>query len=381
MLRRRFMKIGNYGFIPSQNINKFNNKADVQQPTIASPQDSYQQRGKELAAKVLGDKMAEQLGLPVQEKKADKPLFDFEAIVKNVLDFVTGAVNKAKADGADDDKLKGMLSDARKGVQIGIDDAVDELKESGVLNDETQEGINKSKEGIFNGLDEFEDNLFNPMPASVGVTQAQYASLSNNAQYSFTTAEGDEVTISFADAFKSQSASSYQRGKEGEAFVSESSQSRELSFSMSVNGDLNDKEQEAINELMENLQNVSKTFFSGDLDQAFEEAQELSLGNEQLVAFSMDLRQTKTVAAIKGYEENKPAPEKVISDKIAPFNDDLREAFSKAAELDIQNQLSGIMQWLNEDQSEIDKLVDYTKAMFENLNKLNSAAKQTADEV
>ncbi len=375
------MKIGNYGLIPSQNINKFNNKADVQQPTITSPQDSYQQRGKELAAKVLGDKMAEQLGLPVQEKKAEKPLFDFEEIVKNVLDFVTGAVNKAKADGADDDKLKGMLSDARKGVQIGIDDAVDELKESGVLNDETQEGINKSKEGIFNGLDEFEDNLFNPMPASVGVTQAQYASLSNNAQYSFTTAEGDEVTISFADAFKSQSASSYQRGKGGEAFVSESSQSRELSFSMSVNGDLNDKEQEAINELMENLQNVSKTFFSGDLDQAFEEAQELSLGNEQLVAFSMDLRQTKTVAAIKGYEENKPAPEKVIADKIAPFNDDLREAFSKASELDIQNQLSGIMQWLNEDQSEIDKLVDYTKAMFENLNKLNSAAKQTADEV
>ena len=375
------MKIGNYGFVPSQNINKFNNKADVQQPTITSPQDSYQQRGKELAAKVLGDKMAEQLGLPVQEKKAEKPLFDFEEIVKNVLDFVTGAVNKAKADGADDDKLKGMLSDARKGVQIGIDDAVDELKESGVLNDETQEGINKSKEGIFNGLDEFEDNLFNPMPASVGVTQAQYASLSNNAQYSFTTAEGDEVTISFADAFKSQSASSYQRGKGGEALVSESSQSRKLSFSMSVNGDLNDKEQEAINELMENLQNVSKTFFSGDLDQAFEEAQELSLGNEQLVAFSMDLRQTKTVAAIKGYEENKPAPEKVIADKIAPFNDDLREAFSKAAELDIQNQLSGIMQWLNEDQSEIDKLVDYTKAMFENLNKLNSAAKQTADEV
>lgn len=375
------MKIGNYGFIPSQNINKFNNKADVQQPTIASPQDSYQQRGKELAAKVLGDKMAEQLGLPVQEKKADKPLFDFEAIVKNVLDFVTGAVNKAKADGADDDKLKGMLSDARKGVQIGIDDAVDELKESGVLNDETQEGINKSKEGIFDGLNKFEDNLFNPRPASVGVTQAQYASLSNNAQYSFTTAEGDEVTISFADAFKSQSASSYQRGKGGEAFVSESSQSRELSFSMSVNGDLNDKEQEAINELMENLQNVSKTFFSGDLEQAFEEAQELSLGNEQLVAFSMDLRQTKTVAAIKGYEENKPAPEKVIADKVAPFNDDLREAFSKATELGIQNQLSGIMQWLNEDQSEIDKLVDYTKAMFENLNKLNSATKQTAEEV
>lgn len=63
------MKIGNYGFTPNNNINKFNNKADIQQPTITSPQDSYQQRGRELAAKVLGDKMAEQLGLPIAEKK------------------------------------------------------------------------------------------------------------------------------------------------------------------------------------------------------------------------------------------------------------------------------------------------------------------------
>lgn len=374
------MKIGNYGFMPNNNVNQFNNKAGIKQPNISPVQDSYQQRGKELAAKVLGDKMAEQLGLPVQEKKADKPLFDFDEIVKNVLDFVTGAVKKAQADGADDDKLKGMLSDARKGVQIGIDDAVDELKETGIFNSDIEEGINKSKEGIFDGLDKFEENLFNPQPSSVSVTHAQYVSLSNNAEYSFTTAEGDEVVISFADAFKSQSASSYQRSENNEAYVSESSQSRELSFSMSVNGDLNEDEQEAINDLMENLQSVSKTFFSGDLDKAFEEAQELGLGNEQLVAFSMDLRQTKTVAAIKGYEEYKPAPEKEIAEKVAPFNDDLQNAFSKASELGIQNQLAGLMQWLNEDQNEIDKLVDYTKAMFENLNKLNNATSNVAEQ-
>jgi hypothetical protein len=233
------MKIGNYGFLPNNNINKFNNKAALQQPVIQSPQDSYQQRGKELAAKVLGDKMAEQLGLPVAEKQKNKPLFNFNEIVKNVLDFVTNAVKKAKSDGADDEKLKGMLGDARKGVQIGIDDAVDELKGTGVFNKDMEEGINKSKEGIFNGLDKFEEGLFNPRPASVGVSQAQYASLNNNAEYNFTTAEGDEVSIRFSDAFTSQSASHYQNNGNNEAFVSESSQSRELSFSMSVNGDLN----------------------------------------------------------------------------------------------------------------------------------------------
>ena len=53
--------------------------------------------------------MAEQLGLPVEQKQADKPLFDFDEIVKNVLDFVSGAVNKAKVNGADDDKLKNVF--------------------------------------------------------------------------------------------------------------------------------------------------------------------------------------------------------------------------------------------------------------------------------
>ncbi|MBG9993283.1 DUF5610 domain-containing protein [Pseudoalteromonas sp. NZS37] len=373
------MKIGNYGFTPNNNINKFNNKADIQQPTITSPQDTYQQRGRELAAKVLGDKMAEQLGLPIAEKKVDKPLFDFNEIVKNVLDFVSSAVNKAKANGADDEKLKDMLGDARKGVQIGIDDAVDELKGTGVFNNDMEEGINKSKEGIYNGLDKFEESLFNPQPASVNISQAQYVSMTSNAEYKFTTAEGDEVSISFADAFESQSASGYQQNNNSESFASSSSQSRQVSFSMSVNGDLNEQEQEAINAMMEDLQDLSKTFFGGDLDEAFEQAQELSLDSDQLVAFSMDLRQTKTIASVKSYEEYKPAPEKQIAEGLAPFNDDLKNAFEKAGELGLQNQLAGILQWLNQDQEQIDKLVDYTKSMFENLNQLNSAADDLAD--
>ncbi|WP_165744584.1 DUF5610 domain-containing protein [Pseudoalteromonas sp. Z9A6] len=373
------MKIGNYGFTPNNNINKFNNKADIQQPTITSPQDSYQQRGRELAAKVLGDKMAEQLGLPIAEKKADKPLFDFDEIVKNVLDFVSSAVNKAKANGADDEKLKDMLGDARKGVQIGIDDAVDEFKGTGVFNDDMEEGINKSKEGIYNGLDKFEESLFNPQPASVNISQAQYVSMTSNAEYKFTTAEGDEVSISFADAFESQSASGYQQNSNSESFASSSSQSRQVSFSMSVNGDLNEQEQEAINAMMEDLQDLSKTFFGGDLDEAFEQAQELSLDSDQLVAFSMDLRQTKTIATVKSYEEYKPAPEKQVAEGLAPFNDDLKNAFEKAGELGLQNQLAGILQWLNQDQEQIDKLVDYTKSMFENLNQLNSAADRLTD--
>ncbi|MDN3403439.1 DUF5610 domain-containing protein [Pseudoalteromonas sp. APC 3213] len=374
------MKIGNFSFVPNSNANKYNTKQAMPQPKIDSPPTSYQQRGKELAAAVLGDKMAKELGLPVAETKKDKPLFDFNEVVKNVLDFVTSSVNKAKANGANDEKLQDILSQARKGVQTGVDEAVDELKGMGVFNQELEEGIDKSKESIFSGLDKFEQNLFNPQPASVTVSQAQYVSLSNSADYTFTTAEGDEVSISFADAYQSQSSSRYQKTDDSQSFSTQFSESRELSFSMSVNGELNEDEQQAINDLMAELQDVSKTFFSGDLDKVFEQAQELSLGNEQLVAFSMDLRQSKTVAAIKEYEQIKPTSEKAIAETVAPFNDDLKSAYSKAQTLGLESQLSGIIQWLNQDQQEIDKLVDYTNTMFENLDKLNAATAKLGTE-
>ncbi|MGO3301273.1 MAG: hypothetical protein ACTILD_11335 [Pseudoalteromonas sp.] len=40
---------------------------------------------------------------------------------------------------------------------------------------------------------------------------AQYLSLSNNSEYKFTNAEGDEVSICFADAYTQKSAGSYQQ--------------------------------------------------------------------------------------------------------------------------------------------------------------------------
>ena len=82
------------------------------------------------------------------------------------------------------------------------------------------------------------------------------------------------------------------------------------------------------------------------------------------------------VAAIKGYEEYKPAPEKEVAEKIAPFNDDLKQAFNKAGDIGLQNELAGILQWLNQDKEEVSKLVDYTKAMFEQMNKLRSATEE-----
>ena len=56
----------------------------------------------------------------------------------------------------------------------------------------------------------------------------------------------------------------------------------------------------------------------------------------------------------------------------------MKQAFNKAGDIGLQNELAGILQWLNQDKEEVSKLVDYTKAMFEQMNKLRSATEEEA---
>ena len=369
---RQIMKIGqlNQLFNPAM-ANKANNKAAFK-PTMHLNPDSYHGDKSKIAAKLLDEKLAEALGIEKPEKEK-KPLFDFEAVVKNVLDFVKGAVNKAKADGKDDDTLKDMLGAARKGVQMGIDEATSELKESALFNDDIEEGIEKSREGIFKGLDDFEVELFNPKPAYMQVSAAQYASLSNQAEFSFTTAEGDEVTISLSDArSKGQAASYAQNGDNYGLAVSEQS-SDEVSFSISVNGELNKEEQKAINEMMKDIRNVSDSFFSGEYGDAFEKASALNIESDQITNFTMDLRQTKTTAAIAQYQQANPIKE--LEQVFHPLDKQLESIHSEGKALGIEQQLPDIMAWMNDGQARMAQLLDYAQGFF---NQLDNKSEKSA---
>ncbi|MCG7544762.1 DUF5610 domain-containing protein [Pseudoalteromonas sp. MM17-2] len=370
------MKISDLNHIFNQsNRSGLKNKGDAPaQPAINSPGfDSYSSGYGQVGAKVLNDKLAQALGLE-QPKQQSKPLFDFEEVVKNVLQFVTGAVKKAKADGANDDKLQEMLAQAREGVQTGIDDAYGELEDAGLLNDEIKTGIEQSQKGIEEGLNEFEQSLFGEQSIGngVAVSQAQYMQLQNNAEYRFTTAEGDEVVVSLAQNYQAGAAASlFAPGeKQGSGYASEQFEKQELNFTLSVNGELNEDEQQAVNDFMAQLQGVSEDFFSGQYDEAFNKASELQLDNPELVAFSMDLTQTKTRAAIREYERT--APGKEVAKELQPFNESLKEAYKQAGDLGLQNELSGLMLWLNQDkeQEKVQEFIDYSKAMFSQLEQL-----------
>ena len=252
-------------------------------------------------------------------KAEDKPIFDFEEVAKNVLSFVDGAMQMAKANGANDEELGNMLQKARDGVLKGVEMAKEEL--AGMMNDDIELGIENSIEAINKGLDDIEKNLFGPSEAEqvsqfgVGASQSLTYSREDVAELNFTTKDGDEVTISFEDiqryseqreAFIAAQSSLSGEGEEASiaAYAGQSYEFFESNrFSFSVKGELDEEELKDLSELVEKTAGVVDEFFNGDVEAAFKQASEVGLEDSQIVGFSMELSRTETVEVVQTYQQ------------------------------------------------------------------------------
>lgn len=259
------------------------------------------------------------------ELSEDNPLgFDYKAVAKNVLGFVTGRIRQAQAEGGDDEKLKNMLEQAKKGIEQGFGEARQELSGMGMLSEDLGKGIDKSYAAIQEGLGKFEQELFGSaadatqVSASVAVAQAS-AATRNQGSLELTTKEGDRVVLQFDDAqqWRMQQGTAQLNRKAMGAYAevgsgaqtaganrsdnlmvssSEFLYSHTASFSFSVQGDLNPDELKAIGSLVQQMGSLSDRFFSGDLQGAFDMAQQFQLDDTQLASMSLDLKQQQTMA-------------------------------------------------------------------------------------
>ena len=121
---------------------------------------------------------------------------------------------------------------------------------------------------------------------------------SRSTSLNIRTSEGDLVSLSFAsretfDAARFRNASS-SSVEEGINLLLSSSER----VSVSVVGDLNAEELNAIQELVDQAEGLADEFYSGNTQAAFQLAQELDIGSEQLAAFDLRLRSVTQV----GYE-------------------------------------------------------------------------------
>jgi len=298
-----------------------------------------------------------------------KPIsFDFEEVAKNVLDFVSKTIQGAKNGGASDEKLEEMLAQAREGVDKGFAQARQELGDMDMLSDDVKEGMDRSYDLIGSGINDLENGLFgkagnegnavrsNVVSRELGMQETEQGSIS------IKTRDGDDINISFGSSTTlAQSQSVSDNG-----YSSQTSYSRSQSFSIEVNGDLDDDELKAINNLVGDISNLADEFFNGDVQKAFEQASDLGFDASQIAQFSLDFKEVKQVAVREHY-----APSQAQSPiaTIAPYMKNLNDVLENGQSLFSQDNLKQLMQDVAQEQlTMMDELLSKSAIDFSNFN-------------
>lgn len=249
-------------------------------------------------------------------EEQNKSLFDFEKVAENVLAFIGKTVRGAKSDGATDDKVSSLLDHAREGVLKGVNDAKAELGDLNMLDDELNQGIDKSQHLINKGIDDLREALLpkqtsdiegEPINRSQQMFAGSYASSEVSSNLSITTADGDEVTISFSgyrESMQSEYAGVSQNGSGSQYVYGYQQQSySEMNFSYKVEGELDDDEREAIAVLIKDINSVQKEFFTGDVEAAYEKALTLGIKSEEITNVALNLAKVETSVVAQAYKD------------------------------------------------------------------------------
>jgi hypothetical protein len=238
---------------------------------------------------------------------------------------VGGVIRGAANGGASDEKLTGLFSQAREGVSRGF--AMAEKDLAGFMNDEIQQGMTKSRDLIDTGIDDLETDIFGRNEATaVSLTSLEAVSASDEKSGSLLirTKDGDEVTFSFESlrsfqasqqlSFTAQNSGTQNASDENGAQTSSDSQSftaeqttsyqyyERSGISFSLKGELDEDELQSVADLVGQVQDLADTFYSGDIDKAFEEALSLGFDDKELVGYALQLNRTTQTEVLRTYE-------------------------------------------------------------------------------
>ena len=305
-----------------------------------------------------------------QTETTQPSIFDFEKVAQTVTNFVSAGMQAAKESGASNKELEEMLLQARSGANQGFDEALEELEDLSLLTDELTTGIEKSRDLITQGLDnlaaQYSDSKFPEnnedtvkLEAVSQTSNKLSSSYSKSSDLTITTAEGDKVNISFNDNRSQVYGERYSETINNNAikanYQSTSTNYREVNFSYTIEGDLNDEEKAAIGALIEDVNKLQKDFFNGDIEKAYQQVLQLGFDDQQLSSISLDLQQQTSMASqsyteVANYQEN--ALEQLKA-QLAPILDfveqfkDLKKAADEVLENNNkfdQGQLNQLMQ-------------------------------------
>jgi len=281
---------------------------------ILTPEKTQALLNSQIAEK-LKDRFGEE-GIELQGLQAED--FTPEKVSERILGFVSGRILSEQ----DKDKQAELMSQAREGIERGFDEAKEILESLDVLNGKVKDDISSTYDLIQQGLGRLEDQMNGVVSDELETEQeasgqVQQASMQNsysrneNTQIEIITNDGDKILI---DVFKQQSAQSsqsYSRNDEGMAYSESRNISASTGLSYQVQGELDEDEQKAIDDLLKDVARVSDSFFSGKVQNAFDLAVKMDFDSEELTRFSLNMNYQETrQVAISTYNNVQAQPDR-----------------------------------------------------------------------
>ena len=275
-------------------------------------------------------------------------------VASNVLGFVEARLQQEVDQGANEEKIEGLVEQARVGVEKGFSKAKDDVELLGLMNDELSEDIGKSLALIDDGLGGVEKRLLDIQRAerspvdsiieedallTAGVVKDggkeigkvvgkesgnegvrdsakgglglsafdffQNRDVPNNESHEMPTVgsgrsfEGESSAFSLTTRdgdtiqirFAQSEAAQYKANGRGQQYqVAYSGM-----FEIDVRGELDDEELAAINDLLVQVGEVSNLFFEDRFQEAFESALSIGFDASEIADFSLDLAKAQYI--------------------------------------------------------------------------------------
>ena len=320
----------------SDGVIKSASTASVSSQLSASVETSILSEGTEGGRRVFSRSIEANFSLNIS---FERPEFELKVpspadVAQTVLGFVERRISSEVEAGADNSRVSDLLAQARRGVEAGFASAISDIESLGLMNETLEEEIGESRSMINQGIDAIEeDRIGNNIaddsavsaPLNTGVADEtpeessdvsetqqstslnvyDFFSQSNayqgssiesaplesvskykfasqeSSEFSLKTRDGDTVSIRFSDSFASVYQSS--NGSQGLATVSNQA------FEFSVEGELDESEVAAINELLAQVGQVADLFFENRFQDAFDSALSIGFDSSEIAAFSLDL--------------------------------------------------------------------------------------------
>ncbi|WP_394558693.1 DUF5610 domain-containing protein [Aquipseudomonas alcaligenes] len=269
------------------------------------------QRGQVDPQSTLANRLANRLGLEPGALDGKREDFTPDKVADRIVGFIEQRLKSEAAAGADPAKLESLLTQAREGVEKGFAEARKILDGMGVLKGKVADDIDATYDKIQSGLDGLQSDYGKTAPSGSGNSVAvaarseRFAAQAETFDMQVTTRDGDRLKISIASASASWSQSSVAAASNGSTSVaSASSNSGSIqigAWQVQVEGELDDEERSALEDLFKQVQDISSDFYSGNLEGAFDRAMQLNIDGSQLASMSLQLTQTSVRQATDTY--------------------------------------------------------------------------------